>query len=58
MYTPVMYYTPFMYDFTTEDRYWIEQEDQKKKKRLKGLFSFLPKNEKFCPRAMGTSPGR
>jgi len=35
-----------MYDFTTEDRYLIEQGDQwKKKKRLKVFFSFLPKIE-------------
>ncbi len=24
----VLMYTPVIFDFTTEDRYWIEQEDQ------------------------------
>ena len=27
-YVWLLVYTPVMYDFTTEDRYWIEQEDQ------------------------------
>jgi hypothetical protein len=31
-------YTPVMFDFTTGDRYWTEQEDQLKK-RMKSFFS-------------------
>jgi hypothetical protein len=33
-----------MRDFTTGDRYWIEQ-DQRKEKEAQGLFPFLPKIE-------------
>jgi hypothetical protein len=38
--------TPLMFDYTTEDRYWIDQGDQSLRKRKRDsqcLFSFLSK---------------
>ena len=37
----VLMYTVIMYDFTTEDRYWIQQEDQQR-------FLFIEKENAFA----------